>query len=1004
MKNEVNRAPMGKKKLVFILSALAILQSNSLFAQQVDSTTVSQSKIVFAYDTFPNDPLHARIYHLDNGLTVYLSRNTIKPEIQTYVVIRAGGQNDPLESTGLAHYQEHIMFKGTSQYGTTDYAKEKPYLDAIDSLYEVYGQTTDEAARKAIYREIDSVSYLSSKIAIANEFDKLMSIIGATEVNAYTSTNRTCYHEVIPSDELTRWAMIESGRFQDLVVRGFHTELETVYEEFNMYSTMDYDKIDQAINNILYASIPYRQHSVIGTQEHLKNPSLKNIKNFYHTFYRPNNAAICLSGDLDYDHAIEVINTYFGSWQPIDSLQAALDNDALLFQRKAGLGTHKDTIIYGNEAPQLWMAWNVPDIHSEEIPVLDMLTKVLFNGYCGLIDLNINKKQKMLWGVASSDQANDVSTFYLIGQPKTGQSLDNLRKQFLNQIKKLQAGEFSEDLLQAIVNNIRREEIEMSDNNNYRAGYVFVNAFVYDLPYEQVIHYSDALSKVTKEQIVAFANKYLGDNYACVMKQQKPDLAPVTIDKPTITPIEMNRDKSSLFASQLADIEPDRLQPEYLDFDKDIQQTTLRKGQKLIYRHNNNNELFYLLFLADKGTDTDPVIDVATDLIDYLGTATYSSEAYETALYSQAAQVDIYNDKTKTTFRASSLQSNFDTTLILLEDRVFHSVPNNGILKQVIADRARQHNDNKSEQSACFEQLLSAGFYGLETAQAQITAVAPKTLAKQDAASILQHLSATVPLTGTILYYGPAPMQEVAEKLNDNSQIVNAYQRTEQQTTPPEHIKTQRIKQSEVWVAPYKANAIYMVQYANPGVTYSPKQEAIIALFNEYFSGSMGSIVFQEMRESRALCYASYAGYVTPNFAGDDNYFMTYIISQNDKLKDCVLAFDSICTQMPLSQAAFDQAKASLLKQMENKRYTGFEAISAYLRYTYKGWDHDWNKDIYNEVQRLTLKDVKQFQTQVLTNLPYRYLILGDKKQLNRKFLKTLGPVKYLKLKDIFVY
>ncbi len=991
------------KQFILILSALAILHGNSLCAQQADSA-ISQPKVVFAYDTVPNDPLHARIYHLDNGLTVYLSRNTIKPEIQTYIIIRAGGQNDPLESTGLAHYQEHIMFKGTSRYGTTDYAKEKPYLDAIDSLYEVYSHTTDEAVRKAIYHEIDSVSYLSSTIAIANEFDKLMSLIGAKWVNAYTSTNRTCYHEVIPAGELTRWAMIESGRFQDLVVRGFHTELETVYEEFNMYSTMDFDKIDQAINNILYSSIPYRQHSVIGTQEHLKNPSLKNIKRFYQTFYRPNNAAICLSGDLDYDHAIEVINTYFGSWQPNDNLQAALDeNNALLFQRKAGLGVHKDTVIYGNEAPQLWMAWDVPNIHSEEIPVLDMLTKVLYNGHCGLIDLNINQKQKMLWGLAESEQNNDVSTFYLIGQPKTGQSLDNLRKLFLNQIKKLQAGEFSEDLLKAIVANTRREEIEMSDDNNYRAGYVFLNAFVYDLPYEQVIHYSDVLSKVTKEQIVAFANKYLVDNYACVMKQQKSDLAPVTIDKPAITPIEMNRDKSSAFVSELANIEPERLQPEFLDFDKDIQQTTLRKGQKLIYRHNDNNELFYLLFLANRGTATDPVIDVATDLIDYLGTTNYSPEAYEIALYSQAAQVDFYNDETKTTFRASSLQSHFDSTLTLLEEKIFSPIPNNAILRQVIADRTRQHNDNKLDQAACFSQLLDAGIYGLENMQEQITATAPKTLAKKDAAAIVEHLKATVPYTSTILYYGPASMEEVVAKLNDDSQIVNAYNRN-QQPTAPEHNKTQRIKQPEVWVAPYKANNIYMVQYANPGVTYSPKQEAIVALFNEYFCGSMGSIVFQEMRESRALCYASYAGYELPKFAGDDNIFMTYIITQNDKLKDCVLAFDTICNRLPLSQAAFDQAKTSLLKQIENKRYADFEAISAYLRYTNKGWDHDWNKDIYDEVQRLTLKDLQQFQTQALTNLPYRYLILGDKKQLNRKFLKTLGPVKYLKLKDIFVY
>ena len=198
------------KKLFVFLAAVALMSSCHRYS----------------YRTVEGDPLQTRIYTLDNGLTVYLSQNKEKPEIQTFIAVRAGGQNDPLESTGLAHYQEHIMFKGTKSYGTTDYEKELPNLNAIDSLYELYGATTDPAERKAIYHLIDSFSYENSKIAIANEFDKLMGAIGATGVNAFTSNEKTCYHEVIPSGELQRWAMIESDRFQNLVVRGFHTELE----------------------------------------------------------------------------------------------------------------------------------------------------------------------------------------------------------------------------------------------------------------------------------------------------------------------------------------------------------------------------------------------------------------------------------------------------------------------------------------------------------------------------------------------------------------------------------------------------------------------------------------------------------------------------------------------------------------------------------------------------------------------------------------------------------
>ena len=375
----------------------------------------------YTFQTVEGDPLQARIYTLDNGLTVYLTQNKEKPEIQTFIVVRAGSQNDPLESTGLAHYQEHIMFKGTKQYGTTSYDKELPNLLAIDSLYEVYGHTTNPETRKAIYHQIDSISYESSKIAIANEFDKLMSGIGATGVNAYTSTEQTCYHEVIPSCELVRWAMIESDRFRNLVIRGFHTELETVYEEYNMYSTDDFDKVSLAIDQALYPDVPYRQHTVLGTQKDLKNPSLKNIRKFYDTFYRPNNVAVCLSGDFEFDHAIKVIDAFFGNWE-------AKEIPSPIHYQQASLKAHKDTVVYGKESPEVYLAWKMPGIKHEDIDALEVMDYVLQNGKCGLFDIDVSQKQlllsahSMLWG------GGDYSTYYLMGSPKEKQKLEEVRR------------------------------------------------------------------------------------------------------------------------------------------------------------------------------------------------------------------------------------------------------------------------------------------------------------------------------------------------------------------------------------------------------------------------------------------------------------------------------------------------------------------------------------------------------------------------------------------------
>ena len=232
----------------------------------------------YSYETVPNDPLKARIYTLDNGLKVYMTVNKETPRIQTYIAVRVGGKNDPAETTGLAHYFEHLMFKGTTNFGTQNYEIEKPLLDQIEEQFEVYRKTTDSLERKAIYAKIDSISYEASKYAIPNEYDKLMAAIGANGTNAYTSFDVTCYTEDIPSNQIDNWAKIQAERFENCVIRGFHTELETVYEEKNMSLTRDPRKVYEAVLSSLFPHHPYGTQTVLGTQEDLKNPSITNIK------------------------------------------------------------------------------------------------------------------------------------------------------------------------------------------------------------------------------------------------------------------------------------------------------------------------------------------------------------------------------------------------------------------------------------------------------------------------------------------------------------------------------------------------------------------------------------------------------------------------------------------------------------------------------------------------------------------------------------------------------
>ena len=351
-------------------------------------TTACTDSSGYTYETVKNDPLKTRIYTLDNGLKVYMSVNKAEPRIETYIAVKVGGKNDPSETTGLAHYFEHLMFKGTQQFGTSNYEAEKPLLDQIEQLFEVYRKTTDDAERAAIYRQIDSISYEASKYAIPNEYDKLMSAIGALETNANTSMDRTVYIENIPSNQIENWARIQADRFKNVVIRGFHTELETIYEEKNMSLTQDGRKIWEAMDAALFPNHPYGTQTVLGTQESLKNPSITNVKNYHKTYYVPNNMAVCVSGDFDPDEMVATIEKYFGDMQPNPNLPK------LHFEPEQPITAPVVKEVYGLEAANVMLGWRLPGATDPSTDVANIVGSVLYNGQAGLIDLDLNQQQR----------------------------------------------------------------------------------------------------------------------------------------------------------------------------------------------------------------------------------------------------------------------------------------------------------------------------------------------------------------------------------------------------------------------------------------------------------------------------------------------------------------------------------------------------------------------------------------------------------------------------------
>ena len=212
----------------------------------------------------------------------------------------------------------------------------------------------------------------------------------------------------------------------------------------------------------------------------------------------------------------------------------------------------------------------------------------------------------------------------------------------------------------------------------------------------------------------------------------------------------------------------------------------------------------------------------------------------------------------------------------------------------------------------------------------------------------------------------------------------------------------QTTTQNEVLIAPYKAKNIFMRQYNNSGTAWTPEREPVAAMFNEYFGGGMNTVVFQELRESRGLAYNAYAAYVTPSRKGHPEFAMTHIISQNDKMMDCIRTFNAIIDTVPQSERAFALAKQALQKRIATERTTKTAIFSKYAQAQALGIDYDINRTIYEALPKITLQDVVKFEQENMAHKPYRYIILGDEENLDMESLGKIGPVKHITTDEIF--
>ncbi|MEZ7508997.1 insulinase family protein [Cloacibacterium sp. Arc13] len=969
------------------LAFTAVLVSVVAFAQnQFQWKEASSGGYTYKYVT--NDHAKARFYTLKNGLTVILSPTNKDPRIQAYVAIKAGSKTDPATNTGLAHYLEHMLFKGTDKYGSLDWSKEKVELEKIDALYEQYNSTKDEVQRKAIYKKIDSVSGVAAKYAIANEYDKMMSAMGAQGTNAFTSFEQTVYTDDVPSASLDKYLAVQAERFRNPVLRIFHTELEAVYEEKNRTLDNDGRKVSETLFSNLFQKHNYGLQTTIGTVEHLKNPSLIEIRKYFNKYYVPNNMGIILSGDFNPDEVIAKVDKAFSYMQPKPF-------DKYTFQPEDAITAPIVKEIVGPDAENLTIGYRLPGNKDKDALLADLVGQILTNGRAGLLDLNLVKKQKLLRASAFTYSLIDYGILYLSAAPTSGQSLEDVKALVLNEIENLKKGNFDDQLITSIINNIKKNKIYETEKYGDRAS-VLMDAFTSELDWRDQVAYVNDLSKIKKEDIVAFANKYFGDNYVAVLKRKGESPATVKIEKPSITPVETNPDKQSSFVKTINEMPATAAKPVFLDYKKDIQKSKLGKAE-VLYVPNKDNDIFRLSYRYKIGSLNDKKQGLASQYIQFLGTDKMTAEEISKAFYKIACSFNVSTGEEYTTVNIEGLQENFENAVKLYEEVVNNVKADDKALAALKARLNKARKDAKANKGAILQGLTSYALYGSENKFNNV--LTNEELNAVTAQELVDRIKNLNNYEQTVIYYGPTPVYNVVSQLKTLHQVPANFA----VAAPAKTFKQEVPAKNQVLFADYD-----MVQAETRWIrnteTYNPEKTTMVNVFNNYFGGGMGSLVFQTIRESKALAYSTYGYYVQPQKKDQDYYLLGYVGSQADKFNDATVAMNELLTKMPELPKNLELAKNQVKKDIQTERITQDGIIYNYLNAKNLGLTDDIRKKMYETVDKITMADVKKFHQNYFSGKPYTYAIVASEKRVSMDDMKKLGEVKKLSLEEIFGY
>lgn len=938
--------------------------------------------------TFSSSPITIFKYQLPNGLTVLLNPDTNFTGIYGAIAVRAGSKNDPKDATGIAHYLEHMLFKGTQQLGTVNYSQEKVYLDQINMLYDELTLHKDPKQRLNIQKKINQLSIQASRYAIPNEMDRLLAAIGAQNVNAYTSPESIVFYNYFPENEIERWLDLYAHRFHQPVFRLFQPELEIVYEEKNIAIDDYASALEEKFLSLLFKNHPYGSQTVLGTTEHLKNPSLTKMYQFFQDYFGANNLALVLTGNFQVEAVEPLIRKKFGILpsRPVPPFPK--------FEEKPFNGREYYTCNYSPFTIVMLGFRAASNNHPDEFG-LNIVSEMLSNsGKTGILD-KLVLEGKLASASVLYSAWNDYGFFQIQVTPAPKYYSAKKAEAFvLESLELLKNGKFLAEDLEAAKNNLLKKFEEQLEIHEQRC-FSISEMFTQYRPLNYFELYQNQIRQAKEQDIIAISQKYFQNNYL-ILVSNKGTPPREKLKKPPFEPLPSNDNYRSTYAAYFDSLPIHPAPPRFIDPEKQVQITNVGRRNYIYWSYNPINNIFHLTLKYPVSYVQYPILPFVIKYIENAGTKQLSALEFKRQLFKLGGEVSFEYDIYYFYVQIKGLENNLESILHLVK-KLFQEITSDENTRNIAWQEEKEKRlSAKNEPQELANALNQFLIYGENSPYKYRPTL--KQLNKIKSDSILKVFQKVISHKFYAFYTGKYGLDNLKLLLQPFSELT-----TQEESTI--HVVPARIVQEPtIWVYNFqKAKQSNIFFFVN-GKKVDKDTIPFIEAFNRYFGEDMSSLLFQQIRELRSLAYSVSGNYVYRHFPNYSGYLSIFVGCQGDKTNETIDAIQSILRNMPWKATQLDAVKTGLMQSaMYSKPF--FRELPKQI-YQWRQWEYTCDPSllklpIYHHLQ---IDRLAHFFNIHLKNNPICIGIVGDLKDFNLSSWEKKAKIRKLKLSDFFVY